>query len=83
MDEQLIKIQNLCLEIRDTIEEVKAECVKYHGIKNEDAMKEARYYSEKLNETRSYLVYLSKEIEKRKVYLENEVSFYMWREERV
>ena len=51
-------------------------CKQMGSVVDDDDRKQYVYYTEKMNEVRSYLVFQSKEIDNRRTYLRNEIAFY-------
>ena len=80
MEEHMIKIQNLCKELTNELDYISEERKQIGEIENDEDRKAFVYYSEKLNEVRSYLVFLSKKAENNKNKMQYEISFYDWKE---
>lgn len=80
MEKHMVKIQELCKELNIELGAVSEERKQMGKIETEEDRKNFVYYSEKLNEVRSYLVYLSKKAETNKDKMRNEITFYDWNE---
>lgn len=72
----MVRIQKLCAELNNEISSLKDICKQMGPVVDDDDRKDYVYYSEKMNDVRSYLVYQSKEIDNRRTYLRNEIAFY-------
>ena len=80
MEEHMIKIQKLCKELNNELNYISEERKQMGEIENDEDRKTFVYYSEKLNDVRSYLVSLSKKAENNKDKMRNEITFYDWKE---
>lgn len=72
----MVRIQKLCTELNAEIFSLKDICKQMGSVVDDDDRKQYVYYTEKMNEVRSYLVFQSKEIDNRRTYLRNEIAFY-------
>lgn len=77
INESLIKLQKLCTDLNTETSHLMEVC-KSRKIQNDEELKRIRYFTEKMNEVRSYLVFQASKVNTERDRLRNEITFYLW-----
>ena len=75
--ESLTRLQKLCQDLNAETSRLMEAC-KFGEIQSNEELKRIQYFTEKMNEVRSYLVFQANKVDTERNKLNYEKQFYLW-----